>query len=96
MATNATTLGGFLPHGGLLSHQGEDGTKQYDEQMKGVYIVAMGWNHNGTDKDLDSSVSCFGYTDVQPGSRSMKEVFSAAPLPSLSWAVAGLAILMAL
>lgn len=64
--------------------------------MREIVIVAMGWSHNGTDKDLESSVMCFGYTDVQPGSRSIKDVFSAASVPGLSWAVAGLALFMVL
>lgn len=96
MAKNATLQGGWLPHGGFRVPGPTDPAQDYGSQMREIVIVAMGWSHNGTDKDLESTVTCFGYTDAQSGSKGIKEVFSAAPLPSLSWAVAGLALFMAL
>lgn len=97
-AKNATVDAGWLPHGGFRDQTVANGTKDYDNQVKEITVVALGWSHNGTDKDLESSVMCFGYTDVQPGSRSIKEAISgsAAPTHGLSWAVAGLALFMAL
>lgn len=86
-------------HGGWLSvvnigPGGGDLVKQYDDELKQILVVGVGWGHNGT--SLNSTIQCLAYTDAQPGSRSLKDAFSAAPLTSFSWAVAGLALFMAL